>query len=269
MSGVSWFEAAAFAVFAGKDLPTVHHWLRAAGHGTLRRHPAPEQLRGPGHRARGEPPRAIAFGAYDMAGNVKEWCANASGTKRYILGGGWNEPSYMFSDPDAQSPWDRLPSYGFRCAQVCHAASAGAEGADRPGDEHPGLGTPRSRRRTRSSRSTAASTRTTGRSSTATVESVEEAEHWRREKVSFDAAYGRERVPAYLFLPRNARPPYQTVVFWPAGEATRLRSSADIRLKYVEFLLRSGRAVLHPIYKGTYERRCGTQGRAAPRRETS
>jgi hypothetical protein len=45
------------------------------------------------------------------------------------------------------------------------------------------------------------------------------------------------------------------VVHWPAGEATRLRSSDDMRMKYMEFLLRSGRAVLQPIYKGTYERR--------------
>ena len=27
--GVSWYEAAAFAEFAGKSLPTVHHWLQA------------------------------------------------------------------------------------------------------------------------------------------------------------------------------------------------------------------------------------------------
>ena len=49
-----------------------------------------------------------------------------------------------------------------------------------------------------------------------TVDAVEESEHWRHEKVSFDAAYGGERVPAHLFLPKNASPPYQTVVYFPA-----------------------------------------------------
>jgi dipeptidyl aminopeptidase/acylaminoacyl peptidase len=87
-----------------------------------------------------------------------------------------------------------------------------------------------------------------------TVDSVDESEHWRREKVSFDAAYGGERVPAHLFLPKNARPPYQTVVYWPSGEALALRKSDDLRMKNLEFLLRSGRAVLQPIYKTTYER---------------
>ncbi len=50
-------------------------------------------------------------------------------------------------------------------------------------------------------------------------------EHWRVEKVSFAAAYGSERVPAYLFLPRNAAPPFQTVVYFPPGSAQLLHST--------------------------------------------
>jgi cephalosporin-C deacetylase-like acetyl esterase len=89
---------------------------------------------------------------------------------------------------------------------------------------------------------------------------VEESEHWRREKVSFDAAYGGERVPAHLFLPRNARPPYQAVVYFPSGEAFALRKSDDLGMRRMEFLLRSGRAVMQPIYKGTYERHVPESG---------
>ena len=82
----------------------------------LRRHPAPQQLRRQ-LRPGGQPPGLSPFGAYDLAGNVKEWCWNPVGEKRYILGGGWNEPSYVFGDPDAKPPWDRAPSHGFRCAK--------------------------------------------------------------------------------------------------------------------------------------------------------
>jgi pimeloyl-ACP methyl ester carboxylesterase len=59
---------------------------------------------------------------------------------------------------------------------------------------------------------------------------------------------------AHLFLPRTASPPYQTVVFFPAGDAFRLRSSRDLSLRWLDFIIRSGRALLYPVYKGTYER---------------
>jgi dienelactone hydrolase len=264
VSGVSWFEAAAFAVFAGKELPTVHHWMRAAGRGHFADILLLSNFAGHGSAPAGSHHGLSAFGAYDVAGNVKEWCANAYGAKRYILGAGWNEPSYMFTDPDARSPWDRLPSYGFRCAR--YASEPPAE-QRAPIDlvkavRHDPLLKPVPDAVFAVYRAFYAYDRTT---LAAAVESVEEAEHWRREKVSYDAAYGRERVPAYLFLPRNARPPYQTVVYWPAGEAMSLRSSADIRLRYVRFLLRSGRAVLHPVYRGTYERRGERRGGPAER----
>lgn len=79
-----------------------------------------------------------------------------------------------------------------------------------------------------------------------------------REKVTFDAAYGHERVTAYLFLPRKASPPFQTVVYFP-GIFAFMDDELDV--SGVEetrgFLLQSGRALIFPIYKGTYQRRDG------------
>ncbi len=59
---------------------------------------------------------------------------------------------------------------------------------------------------------------------------------------------------AYLYLPKTGSPPYQTVIFFPAGDAFILRSSRDISVARGEFIIRSGRAFLYPVYKGTYER---------------
>ena len=53
-----------------------------------------------------------------MAGNVKEWVLNSTGSKRYILGGAWNEPVYMFTNWDVQSPFTRHPNSGIRCIKV-------------------------------------------------------------------------------------------------------------------------------------------------------
>ncbi|MEP6995525.1 MAG: hypothetical protein ABI968_13455, partial [Acidobacteriota bacterium] len=78
--------------------------------------------------------------------------------------------------------------------------------------------------------------------------------YWRREKVSLLAAYGNERVPVFLFLPKNARPPHQTVVFFPSSHARIARSSADMDMRLIDFVMRSGRALCYPIYRDTYER---------------
>ena len=81
---------------------------------------------------------------------------------------------------------------------------------------------------------------------------------WIRERVSFRAAYGNERVPAYLFLPRNRQPPYQAVVYAPGAAAVVAGSSANFRdTNPYDYVVVSGRAVLYLIIQGTYERNTG------------
>ena len=63
---------------------------------------------------------------------------------------------------------------------------------------------------------------------------------------------------AYLFLPVNSTPPYQTVVNFPGTNAEMMPSHENMTSQYLDFVIRSGRAVLVPIYKGMYERRLPT-----------
>jgi dienelactone hydrolase len=89
----------------------------------------------------------------------------------------------------------------------------------------------------------------------AKVESIDDASpEWRVEKVSYAAAYGDERIPAYLFLPRNAKPPYQVVVMFPGSGTISQRSSATLNTGLANFIMRGGRALLFPVYKSTFER---------------
>jgi pimeloyl-ACP methyl ester carboxylesterase len=88
----------------------------------------------------------------------------------------------------------------------------------------------------------------------AMVEATEETALWVKHTVALDAAAGDERVRVHLFLPKKGSPPYQTVVFFPAADAFLLRSSRDMSTAAGEPILRSGRAFLYPVYKGTYER---------------
>ncbi len=117
VTGVSWYEAAAYAEFAGKSLPTVYHWNLAAGTWTSQFIIPLSNFGGGGSVRVGSKPAMSPFGTFDMAGNAKEWCWNESGDRRCILGGAWSEPTYMFPELDAHPPFLRLAPYGFRCVK--------------------------------------------------------------------------------------------------------------------------------------------------------
>ena len=91
-------------------------------------------------------------------------------------------------------------------------------------------------------------------------------EIWRREKVSYTAAYGGERMFGYLYIPKKGKPPYQTIIYFPGGWALFTQSSDNsIAMGSYDFFMRTGRAVLFPVYKGTFERRIATSGPNAGR----
>jgi formylglycine-generating enzyme required for sulfatase activity len=69
VTGVSWFEAAAYAEFAGKQLPTVHHWRQAAMYQPISSEIIQlSNFDGKGLAARGKFKGAGFFGNFDMAG---------------------------------------------------------------------------------------------------------------------------------------------------------------------------------------------------------
>ena len=83
MVGVSWYEAAAYAVYAGKSLPTYYHWYKAAALGVFSDILLLSNFSGKG-LARSDMYQGLgAYGTFDMAGNAKEWCLNSTGSRRY------------------------------------------------------------------------------------------------------------------------------------------------------------------------------------------
>ncbi len=261
VSGISWYEAAAYAEFAGKSLPAVAHWFAAARvyseatvvvpYSNFGQRPAPVGI----HRGVG------LQGLHDMAGNVREWCFNAtddSGTQRYILGGAYADPDYMFGLRDITTPWDRSDKNGFRCAKYLATkdslASSLLEPIERKLRRDISKPKPYSDEEFRSDKRLYSYDRTDLAARKELTDSSPE--HWRIERVTFDAAYGNERVIAYLFLPKNRRPPYQPIVYFPGADTGGLPSSeipGDVMV--FDHILMSGRAVIYPVYKGTYDRR--------------
>jgi hypothetical protein len=157
----------------------------------------------------------------------------------------------MFREPDAQDPFGRAAGFGFRCVRYTAAPSETLTEAIPVLSRDYRKETPVSDDVFRVYQSLYAYDRGP---IDARVESQEDFPYWRRQKVSILAAYGNERIPIFLFLPKNAKPPYQTVVYFPSSYARITHSSADLDMSNLEFVIRSGRAVVHPIYKDTYDR---------------
>ncbi|NBB92306.1 MAG: SUMF1/EgtB/PvdO family nonheme iron enzyme [Gammaproteobacteria bacterium] len=253
VSGISAHEAAAYASWAGKSLPTAFHWYRAAGLGSAQTPVFSGVLKTSNFGLDGSRPVGSGlgpYGTYDMAGNVREWTRTSYGALGYALGAASSDHAYQFADWQLFEPLSREPGFGMRLIKPIDPF---------PPELLADIGFP----------------------SDPAVAPVDDAtfeiyarlydyddmplraefvsmddDHaaWRRERIEFDAAYGNERVILQLFIPHDVAPPYQTVVHFPGGDARLLKDSREAGLLQVEPFLRTGRAVAFPVYKGTFER---------------
>jgi hypothetical protein len=258
VGGVSWYEAAAYARFVRRELPTVHHWRRAYAPSSLPWTIPASNLASDGPQPVGESGSMSWTGAYDILGNVREWAYNSHGDQRAILGGAWTDPLYSaqaqypltLSQTTAQPPFNRSEANGIRLALT----------NDEP-DVAAWARLPVTTGSTTQSQPVSDEVFAVFKSFydydaaplNARIEATEEFQYWTRERIVFDAAYEGEQMMLYLFLPKSGSAPFQTTLYWPGSSAISL-NSIDAYPVHLDFILKSGRAVAFPVLKGTFER---------------
>ena len=216
VSGVSWFEAYAYARSMGKQLPVLAQFFQAAPPDLDQYTIVESNISRSALASAGFYKGVGPYGTYDMAGNVREWIANpVDGGRRFILGGSWRSPSYLSSNPEALSPFDRSATNGFRCVRNLGPVPDNAEQPVHSLNRDFAKFKPVSDAVFRAYQLLYAYPKTPLNAKPEGV--VKETRDWREEKVTFDAAYNGERMSAYLFLPKTVRPPYQTVLFFPSA----------------------------------------------------
>lgn len=265
VSGVSWYEAAAYARFVRRELPTAHHWQKALPNALFTWLLPVSNFNGQGPRPVTRSRAMTHVGTFDMTGNVREWTSSNIGDQRVILGGGWIDPYYIAGlDDTSAPPEDRSATNGFRLA-VTHDEPAAARRVREPivrtTTAHVGAQLPvtdavynaysRVFDYDRAPLSPTIAARDTSRL-------------WIRERVQFAAGYSDERTTLHLYLPTRGAPPYQVVVYWPGWDTFALDNVDEYFARQIDFIVKSGRAVAFPVYRGTFERRIGNERRRPP-----
>ena len=261
--GVSWFEAAAYAKFAGKSLPTIHHWQWAADTDQPEKRIALSNFGKKGPAARGEYRGIGRFDVYDLAGNVKEWCWNANSEgHRCLRGAAWNDSGFLSLSIDVASPWDRSETHGFRCVRYL------SDGTAEPATLEPwqrNTWDPATRERIPLETLLAGHPFDYDKDSLPPLVADRIAPKRlpygiRHEVVRIHAAYNEEQFDVHFFLPPADQEQYETILWIPDNAAWFEKPFSAVEnadWDIISRLVQTGRMVCYPIHQGTYERSKG------------
>jgi dienelactone hydrolase len=265
VTGVSRYEAAAYARFRGKQLPTVYHWTKAGrtdwdvGSSLVGSSLPLSNFGTTGPVAAGSRQDIGPFGTYDLYGNVHEWVANGGGSlSGWVLGGGFEDPAYAFSFAIPTDPFTRSASVGFRLMRTSDDEPIG-EDALAPVDLRPESAT--------SINSVsdevyelyrAQYEYMPGELDASEPETIETTDHWIKQRVVINTVNG-ERMAVYLFTPHDVPPKAQALILFPGVDHFLSRMSEEQvqpgqAASPLDFLVRSRRVVVAPSFQGSYAR---------------
>ena len=267
VTGISWYEAAAYARYRGKTLPTLYHWLKAALPDNEIASSLAVSITPLSNFATGGPVTVGArqgvgpYGTYDMFGNVREWCANLGPDGAWVIGGSWEDPQYSYNSFAPMTLLERSRLNGFRLMQdtdnPTHAATLRVPLDLRPRSAALDSMQPVSDEVYAAyEREFAYRPGTLNASAPVTMSATDD---WSKERVSIDVGYNGERMDVILFVPKRSAPPFQPVVFFSGGQIFQFAATMEsiepgFEAMPLDYVVKSGRMLVQPIFQGSYNR---------------
>ena len=261
VGGISMYEARAYARYRGLNLPTFHHWARAAyapadvvvGPAAVVSHTGNFDAASP---VRVDTEMSVGpWGTINMAGNMREWVWNTTEDLGFALGGAWLDYTGMYQAAYTLSPFDRSPQNGVRLMHnlgnrvdpqllepIVMNWAASEKAIEPVGDEA-----------FEAMRFQFTHVRREPQHISRTV--VQETDSWRAEEVvlSFNA---EDQFVLYTLSPLTPKGRMQPVVYMPhSGPVRKMPNRAVLDFTdYLTFIPRSGRTLVIPIWKQTAQR---------------
>ncbi len=264
VGGISWYEAVAYSRFRGLSLPTLHHWTRAsfapfdAGFPTAPKIADASRFHADGPIAADAGAGIGPWGTLNTAGNVREWIWNRAGDKAVALGGAWTDYASTYQSFYTTRPMDRSPELGMRVMRALEPIPDELLTAITvPIDEAYMHRSPVSDDAFEAMRFQFTAGNPTP--SNVSVETIEKTDAWVAEEVVLTFA-ANETFTLYVVKPLDRRGPLQPVLYAPPGDAPALHLPNRKILNQMRFagvVINSGRALVMPVWAGTYERWVG------------
>lgn len=254
VTGISWYEAVAYAKFKNKELPTLFHWTFVS-----EPHAAPEIVKFGNYNGKGPASgytynSMTRFGTYDLPGNVSEWIFNSNQNKRFVMGGNYKEPSYLYNTTYIQmSPWERNELVGFRCIKYNNTNSWSqlTQNFDQVKRDYNNL-KPVSDEIFQVYKDLLKFEK---RELNPVQIETSESEYWNKETIEVAVSYDDEPMKILIFLPKNYKSPFQTILYFPGLSSHFSNDIGTMQIDdNIDFFLKSGRAVIWPVYYASYGR---------------
>ena len=266
VTGISWYEALAYARYKGNILPPMYHWAKAAFPPDEIISPISPKLLKTSNFSR-EKIEDIgqgegAYGTFDMAGNAKEWVWNIFGGRGLTLGGAFDEPTYLASQTSPQPRMDRSLKNGFRTARLIN-----------PRDLNP-FGDPIETQAPKDlsfykpmsdevfkvySRSFEVDS---SKPKSKVIYVDDSHPIWIKERISIEVGYNEEMMDMLIFKPKNSFGPSSPVVIHPGSNYYSTPPEIDDINPgefSLDFLIKSGKTLVWPAWKGSLNRMPATR----------